>query len=177
MSIAKRRNYTPLIWFLSITINLLIAFAYFLPDIKVLKQYDLRIFPLLNAIFNSITFIALLFGLYFIKRRNIIWHKRSVFTALYSTALFLVSYLVYHFGTEPTRYGGVGLIRYVYFFILITHITLAAIIVPIALVTIGYGLNMNVIQHRKIAKWTMPIWLYVSFTGVIVYLMISPYYN
>ena len=103
-------------------------------------------------------------------------HKRFIFTALFWTALFLVSYLLYHFSTESTFYGGTGVIKYIYFFILITHITLAALIVPIALITVGRGLNMQVEKHKKIARWTMPLWLYVSFTGVVVYIMIAPYY-
>lgn len=172
----RKKNYKPVIWFLSIAINLLIGFAYFLPDIEVLKKYDLRILPFFNAVFNSITFISLIVAFILIRGKNIKWHKRFVFIALSSTGLFLLTYLFYHFGAPQTKYGGDGLIKITYLFLLLTHIFLAAIIVPIALITIGFGLNMEVQKHRKIAKWTMPIWLYVSLTGVVVYLMISPYY-
>jgi putative membrane protein len=84
--------------------------------------------------------------------------------------------VTYHYLTESTSYGGGGPLKYVYFFILITHILLAIVIVPLALITVTRGLNMQVEKHRKIARWTMPIWLYVSLTGVLVYLLISPYY-
>ncbi|MCK9907219.1 DUF420 domain-containing protein, partial [Frankia sp. Cpl3] len=85
----------------------------------------------------------------------------------------LISYVTYHSIAPTTHYGGEGAMRYIYFFILITHIVLAAVIVPLVLVTVARGLNMQVEKHRKIARWTMPLWLYVSVTGVIVYLMIS----
>lgn len=171
------KNYKPLIWTLTIAINSLIAIAFFVPDIETLKQYDFSFLPLLNAILNSLTFLFLLISLFAIKKKNIKLHKNFVFIAFMWTAFFLVSYLLYHFSTPSTRFGGEGFIKYVYFFILITHIILAAVIVPLALISIGRGLNMEVSSHRKIARWTMPLWLYVSLTGVIVYLMISPYYN
>jgi len=179
MDIAKqqiKKNYTPLIWTLAITINLLIALAFFLPDLTFLKQYDFSFLPLLNAILNSLTFLSLYVALIAIKQKNIKKHRAFVLLALFWTSLFLVSYLLYHFSTPSTKFGGYGTIRYIYFFILLTHIFLAIIIVPLALITIGYGLNMDVSKHKKIGRWTMPLWLYVSLTGVIVYIMISPYY-
>jgi putative membrane protein len=130
----------------------------------------------LNAIFNSFTFVFLLAALYFIKQKNITLHKRFIFAAFTSTTFFLLSYVTYHYLTESTSYGGEGPLKYIYFFILITHILLAIVIVPLALITVTRGLNMQVEKHRKIARWTMPLWLYVSLTGVLVYLMIAPYY-
>lgn len=103
-------------------------------------------------------------------------HRAFIGAAFVSTTLFLVSYVAYHYLTESTKYGGEGVLRSIYFFILITHILLAIVVVPLALISVVRGLQMNVEKHRKIARWTMPIWLYVSLTGVIVYLMISPYY-
>jgi putative membrane protein len=91
--------------------------------------------------------------------------------------MFLLSYLLYHFTTPSTKYGGDGILKYIYYFILITHIILAIITVPLASISIGRGLNMEVALHKKITRWAMPIWLYVSVTGVIVYLLISPYYK
>lgn len=170
------KNYKPLIWTLTITINSLIAIAFFLPDIDFLKVYDFSFLPILNAILNSLTFVSLIIGLFAIKQKNIKLHKVFVLLALFWTSLFLASYLLYHFSTPSTKFGGQGLILYIYLFILLTHVLLAAIIVPLALITIGRGLNMEVSKHRKIARWTMPLWLYVSLTGIIVYLMISPYY-
>lgn len=171
------RNYKPLIWTLAIAINALIAIAFFLPDIAALKQYDFSFLPLLNAILNSLTFVSLVFALICIKQKNIKRHKTFVLLALLWTSIFLVSYLLYHFSTPSVKFGGHGIIKGIYLFILLTHILLAALIVPLALISIGRGLNMEVSKHKKIARWTMPIWLYVSLTGVIVYLMISPYYT
>lgn len=172
----KQRNYTPFVVGLSIAINVLVAILFFLPGYEGLDHIDLTILPMMNAIFNSFTFVFLLMALFAIKQKNIVLHQRFIFAAFTTTALFLMTYVTYHFLAESTSYGGEGPLRYIYFFILITHILLAIIIVPFALMTLARGLNMQVEKHRKIARWTMPLWLYVSLTGVIVYLMISPYY-
>jgi putative membrane protein len=177
MAEPKQRNYTPLIIGLSIAINVLVAVLFFLPEYKGEITFDVTLLPRLNAIFNSFTFVFLLAALYFIKQKNITLHKRFIFAAFTSTTLFLVSYVTYHYLTETTKYGGEGPLKYIYFFILITHILLAIVIVPLALITVTRGLNMQVEKHRKIARWTMPLWLYVSLTGVLVYLLISPYYT
>lgn len=176
MAETKQRNYTPLIIGLSIAINVLVAILFFLPEYKGEITFDVTLLPRLNAIFNSFTFVFLLAALYFIKQKNITLHKRFIFAAFTSTAFFLLSYVTYHYLTESTSYGGEGPLKYIYFFILITHILLAIVIVPLALITVTRGLNMQVEKHRKIARWTMPLWLYVSLTGVLVYLLISPYY-
>jgi len=172
----KQRNFTPLIVGLSIAINLLVAILFFLPANQDLSNPNLKILPAMNAIFNSFTFMFLLFALFAIKKKNIKLHQRFIYAAFTTTALFLVTYVTYHYLTESTPYGGEGIIRSVYFFILITHILLAIAIVPLALITVARGFNRQDEKHKKIARWTMPIWLYVSLTGVIVYLMISPYY-
>lgn len=172
----QAKNYKPTIWLLTIGINLVIATAFFLPGIDFLKQYDFSFLPMLNAVFNSMTFILLIMALIAIKQKNIRLHKRFIFMALTCTGLFLISYLLYHFSTPSTKFGGTGFMRYLYFFILLTHIVLAAVIVPLVLITLGRGLNMEVQRHRKIARWTMPLWLYVSLSGVAVYLLIAPYY-
>lgn len=174
---ARQRNYTPVIVALSIAINVLVAVLYFLPANNRPEQIDLTILPMLNAMLNSFTFVFLLAALFAIKQKNITVHRRFIFAAFTTTALFLVSYVTYQYFTEPTPYGGEGPLRYIYYFILLTHILLAIVIVPLALTSVARGLNMQVEKHRKIARWTMPLWLYVSLTGVIVYLMISPYYG
>ncbi|MFE1242612.1 DUF420 domain-containing protein [Fictibacillus sp. NPDC058756] len=176
MAETKQRNYTPLIIGLSIAINVLVAVLFFLPEYEGEIVFDVTLLPRLNAIFNSFTFVFLLAALYFIKQKNITLHKRFIFAAFTSTTFFLLSYVTYHYLTESTSYGGEGPLKYIYFFILITHILLAIVIVPLALITVTRGLNMQVEKHRKIARWTMPLWLYVSLTGVLVYLMIAPYY-
>ncbi|WP_245947411.1 DUF420 domain-containing protein [Bacillus taeanensis] len=172
----KERNYTPLIVILSIAINAIVAVLFFMPKLEGFDGLNLTFLPMINAILNSFTFVFLAAALYMILKKNVTMHRRFIYAAFTSTALFLVTYLTYHSLAESTHYGGEGILRYIYFFILITHIVLAAAIVPLALVTVARGLNMQVEKHRKIARITMPIWLYVSLTGVIVYLMISPYY-
>jgi putative membrane protein len=171
------RNYRPLIIALTVIIYGGVALASYIPGVEQLRQFDLSNLPKLNAFVNSLNFVALIGALLAIKKKNLQLHKRFIYTAIGLTSVFLVSYLTYHLGSESTRYGGEGFLKGVYYFILITHIILAAAIVPIALTAIARGLNMEVERHRKIARWAMPIWLYVSMTGVIVYLMIAPYYG
>ncbi len=171
------RNYKPWVWALGLGINGLITLSFFLPKRESLQEYDFSFLPLLNAIMNGATFLFLLLALYAIKQKKIIRHRNFIFAAFLSTSVFLLSYLLYHFTTPSTKFGGVGFVKYAYYVILITHVILAIIVVPLALISIGRGLNMEVALHRKITRWSMPIWLYVSLTGVIVYLLISPYYK
>ena len=172
----KERNYSKAIWILSIGINLLIGLAYFIPTLSLSEDYDFSYIPLLNATLNGLTFLSLIGALLAIKNKKLNLHRNFIFASLSFTGIFLGSYLLYHFTTPSTSFGGTGMIKVIYLIILITHIMLAALIVPLALISIARGLNMKVEKHRKIAKWVMPIWLYVSFTGVIIYFMISPYY-
>lgn len=174
----KQRNYNPLIWILSLVIVGVVFGTYFIPKSpdNTIFGVQLTVLPMMNAILNSFTFLFLLMALIMIKKKNIKVHRNFIIAALGTTLLFFVSYLTYHSMAESTSYGGDGILMYIYYFVLITHIVLAALIVPIALVTLGRGFNMQVEKHRKIARWAMPIWLYVSFTGVLVYIMISPYY-
>ncbi|OQP44334.1 hypothetical protein A4D02_35290 [Niastella koreensis] len=171
------RNYKPVTWALALGINGLIVLAFFFPFKEGIKEYDLSFLPLLNAIMNGATFIFLLLALVAIKQNKITRHRNFIFAAFSCTSIFLLSYLLYHFTTPSTKFGGDGVISYIYYFILITHIILAIITVPLALISIGRGLNMEVSLHKKITRYTMPVWLYVSLTGVIVYLMIAPYYK
>jgi uncharacterized membrane protein YozB (DUF420 family) len=134
--------------------------------------------PALNAILNSVSAILLITGYFFIRQKNIKAHRTSMISAFVTSTLFLTSYLIYHFSKElgPTRFLGEGIIRPVYFLILITHTALAIVIVPMVLVTFSRALKKRFDPHRKIARWTLPIWLYVSVTGVIVYLMLYQLY-
>ncbi|NSL51690.1 DUF420 domain-containing protein [Calidifontibacillus erzurumensis] len=172
----KERNYTPIIVLLTIIINALVAILYFMPKYETVSDVDLTILPFLNAVFNSFTFIFLLAALITVKQKKVNLHKKFIFAAFTTTALFLISYVIYHSMAESTPFGGEGPIRYIYYFILLTHIVFSALIVPLALVTLARGMTGKVEKHRKIARWTMPLWLYVSLTGVLVYIMISPYY-
>ncbi|WP_257347545.1 DUF420 domain-containing protein [Pseudalkalibacillus decolorationis] len=172
----QQKSYTGIVVLLSIVVNALVVILFFLPEYGGETGFDITILPLLNAIFNSFTFVFLLSALWFILRKNIKLHRRFIFAAFTSTTLFLLSYVSYHYLSESTSYGGEGPLKYIYYFILITHIILAAAIVPLALLSLFRGLSMQVEKHRKIARWTMPLWLYVSVTGVLVYILISPYY-
>ncbi|MEB1809951.1 MAG: DUF420 domain-containing protein [Bacillaceae bacterium] len=172
----KKRNYKPWIIAITIVINGLVIILSGLPGVENFDLFDVKILPLMNAIFNSFTFLFLLFALIAIIKKNITWHKRFIYLAFTTTTLFLVTYVGHHFLSASTTYGGDGVLKYIYYFILITHIILAAAIVPLALTTVARAWNMENERHRKIARWTMPLWLYVSLTGVLVYILISPYY-
>jgi putative membrane protein len=133
--------------------------------------------PRLNAIINGTCTVLLLLSLYYIKRKDIQTHKKLNIATFILSSLFLVSYIIFHATGIKTTYGGEGPIRTVYYFILITHIILAAIVLPLVLFSFQKGLQMQVEKHKKLVRWSYPIWLYVTITGVLVYIMISPYYT
>ena len=133
--------------------------------------------PTLNASINATCTVLLLLSLYFIKRKQISIHKKLNITTFILSSLFLVSYIIFHSTGIKTTYGGTGFIRSVYYFILITHIILAAVVLPLVLLSFQRGLQMQVQRHKRLVRWSYPIWLYVTVTGVLVYLMISPYYQ
>jgi uncharacterized membrane protein YozB (DUF420 family) len=128
--------------------------------------------PALNATLNGIAGACLLVGYYFIRHGQIERHRRAMLAAFATSTLFLISYVVYHANVGSRPFTGVGPIRLVYFSILITHIILAAAIVPMALLTLKRGLVRDDARHRRIAKITWPIWMYVSVTGVVIYVML-----
>ena len=139
--------------------------------------FDKHLFAKANAIINSTVSLLLIAGLIAVKMRKYLLHKRIMLTAIILSCLFLVSYICHHLFTGETKFGGTGGIRTFYFIILGTHILLAAIILPFVLFTAYRGLTGEYDKHRKLSKITWPVWLYVSVTGVLVYLMISPYYD
>jgi uncharacterized membrane protein YozB (DUF420 family) len=128
--------------------------------------------PALNATLNAIAGCFLLAGFYFIRRRQIARHRASMLSAFAMSTLFLISYVIYHANAGSKAFTGQGPIRLVYFTVLVTHIILAAAIVPLALMTLFRGLKRDDARHRRIAKITWPIWMYVSVTGVVIYLML-----
>jgi len=128
--------------------------------------------PALNATLNAISAIFLTTGYVFIRRGDWIKHRACMIAAFVSSTLFLISYLIYHAHIGSRPFAGHGTIRIVYYTILITHVLLAIVIVPMALITLNRGLKRRFPRHRAIARWTLPLWLYVSVTGVIVYLML-----
>ena len=138
--------------------------------------FDVHVFAKINAVINSLVSITLFAALVAVKQKNFTLHRNLMFGAILLSVLFLVSYIAHHFFAGDTKFGGEGSIRYFYFFILTTHIILAAIILPFILFTAYRALTGEYEQHKKMAKYTFPLWLYVSITGVVVYLLISPYY-
>jgi len=139
--------------------------------------FDEHIFAKINAAINSTVSVLLLFGLIAVKSKKYLLHKRIMITAIILSCLFLVSYICHHLFTGETKFGGEGTIRYIYYFILGTHIILAAIILPFILFTAYRSMIGEFARHKKLARITWPIWFYVAVTGVLVYFMISPYYN
>ncbi len=146
-------------------------------EIEINTGFDTHLFAKANAVINSMVSILLVAGLIAVKQGKYLLHKRIMVSALMLSVLFLVSYICHHLFTGDTKYGGEGLTRTIYFIILISHIFLAAIILPIILFTAYRALVAEWPGHVKLARITWPIWFYVSVTGVIVYLMISPYYS
>lgn len=133
--------------------------------------------PKLNAIINAACSVLLLLSLYFIKQKNIAAHKSINITTFILSSIFLVSYVLFHYFVDNTEYPAENGLRPIYLTILISHIILAALVLPLVLLSFYHGLHMNVEKHKKLVRFTFPIWLYVTITGVIVYLMISPYYT
>ena len=139
--------------------------------------FDPHFFAMMNAILNSCVTILLVAALVAVKGRKYELHKRLMLLAMALSILFLISYICHHLFTGETRYGGEGNLKTLYYIILFTHIPLAGLILPFILFTAYRGLTADWSAHRKMARITWPIWLYVAITGVIVYVMISPYYS
>jgi uncharacterized membrane protein YozB (DUF420 family) len=132
--------------------------------------------PALNATLNGLSALFLVTGYILIRRGQREQHKRCMLAALVTSSLFLVSYVTYHANAGSRPFPGIGLVRLVYFSILVTHVVLAAVIVPLALATANRGLRAQFARHVAIARWTLPLWLYVSVTGVVIYLMLYQMY-
>ncbi len=135
------------------------------------------VLPHLNALVNSLTSLFLLIALAAIRRGNVTLHRACMLICVVLGLFFLVTYIFYHLTHQSTHYGGIGAIKYVYYILLITHIILAAVVVYFVLKALYFAFNADFERHKKIVKWAFPIWLYVSVSGVLVYLMISPYYQ
>jgi putative membrane protein len=128
--------------------------------------------PAVNATLNALSGVLLLAGYGMIRTRRIVQHRRCMLAAFVTSSLFLVCYIAYHAQVGSVRFTRQGLVRPLYFTILVTHVTLAAVVLPLALVTLSRGLKGRYPQHIRIARWTLPIWLYVSVTGVLVYVLL-----
>ena len=170
---AQEKKYNRWIWILSITIPLAVAVLF---GVRIPGVDRLGFLPPIYASINGLTSILLIVAFLQIKKGKVEVHKKIMQVCIVLSVLFLVMYVAYHMTSDSTSYGGEGVIKYVYFFILVTHILLSIGVIPFVLVTYVRALLGNYEKHKRIAKITFPIWLYVAVTGVIVYLMISPYY-
>lgn len=172
----EKKFRTPII-IVSILIPIVVAILF---SVK-LKDFGINVEPLsflppIYASINGITAILLILAVRAIKNGNSSLHEKLMTSAIACSVIFLVMYVAYHMTSESTKFGGEGIIRYVYFFILLTHIALSVIIIPLVLFTYVRALSQQFDRHKKLARITFPLWLYVAVTGVVVYLMISPYY-
>lgn len=168
------KRYRKRIIALSILIPLAVALLFGMPKVE---GYDTSFLPPIYATINGMTAILLVVAVIAIKNKRQHLHERLMKTCIGLSAAFLTMYLVYHTTSESTSFGGEGAIRYVYFFILITHILLSVAVIPLVLFTFVRALSGDFKRHRALARYTFPVWLYVAVSGVVVYLMISPYYT
>lgn len=168
----KKNKYGIWIKIISVLIPLVVAILF-----RVKIDYDLPIFlPPIYATINAITALLLVFALIAIKRKKIALHQRLMQSCIVLSLLFLVMYIAYHMTTDPTPFLGEGSVKTLYFFILISHIILSVALIPLVLISYVRAFQKEFPEHKKISKITFPIWLYVAVTGVIVYIMIAPYY-
>jgi len=184
------RFFIRLIWILTVVVLLVVIALKLVPPPQY-KPGFIYLLPHVIGGINATCSVLLLVSLFFIKRRQIQAHKVTNVITFVLSALFLVFYIVFHLYEKDTKFGdidhngvlsaaelaAVGALRYVYFFILATHIILAVVVLPLILISFLRGFSMEVERHRKIVRWAYPVWLYVAVTGVVVYVMISPYYN
>jgi len=138
---------------------------------------DYSIFPALNATLNGASAVLIMTGRVLIGRKQVLLHRACMIAAVVTSSLFLTSYLYYHAHVGSVHFPGQGWVRPVYFTILITHTLLAAAVVPLVLFSLSYGLRSRFDRHRRISRWTFPVWLYVSITGVVVYIMLYQIYG
>jgi putative membrane protein len=186
----KERSLTIPIVIVSVAVPLAVAALILLPHAKIYPGFNTSGLPLFHAILNSTTAILLLASLYFIKHQRIRAHRAANLTAVVLSSIFLVSYVIYHSTTPSVRFGDLnhdgvlsadeklraGNLRYVYYFVLSSHIILSGVIIPFVLFTLQKAFQEKFIQHKKLARITWPMWFYVAVSGVVVYWMISPYY-
>lgn len=179
--IAEERKILNFIYVVSIVIPIAVGLLMIMPaewkvSIGMAEDTAISNLPLMHAVLNGLTFLFLVLAFVAIKNKKIEIHRILMITALTLSSLFLISYVIYHTTHPSAKFLGEGSIRYVYFFILISHIILSVPVIPLALLSIWRGWTNDIVKHKKITKFSFPIWLYVSFTGVLVYLFMQPYY-
>lgn len=170
-TVPASERYRKLIIAVSIIIPLAVAALF---GIKV-PGYDFSFLPPIYATINGFTAVLLIAAVVSIKNGKRLLHERIMKICIFLSLCFLVMYVIYHMTSETTHFGGTGVIRYVYFFILTTHIVLSVVIIPMVLFSYVRAISGDFVRHKKLSKVTFPLWLYVAITGVVVYLMISPY--
>lgn len=167
----------PVIVSLSVVIPLAVLALMLMPsEWRIETGIGPRVLPLFHAVLNGTTALLLLLGVNFIRNKRIHLHRSAMVTAFLLSAVFLVSYVISKLSHDPVPYGGEGIGRYLYFFILITHILLSVAVLPLALLSIYRAFTDQISRHKKLVRWTFPIWLYVAVTGVLVYIFMAPYY-
>ncbi len=169
----KEKKFNRLITIISIIVPLVVVILF---EVKIPNMERLGFLPPIYASINGLTAVLLVLAVWAIKNGKREVHQKLMTTSIGLSIVFLVLYIVYHMTSESTTFGGEGIIRYVYFFILISHIALSIVIIPLVLKTYARAYLGKFESHKKLARITFPIWLYVAITGVVVYLMISPYY-
>jgi putative membrane protein len=168
----SEKTYNKLVIVLSILIPLVVAILF-----RVKIDVELPVFlPPIYATINALTAIILIVAVWAVKNKKVKLHENLMTLAICLSALFLLMYVAYHMTSESTKFGGEGTIRTVYFVVLISHIILSIAVIPFVLITFIKAITNNIEKHKKIAKITFPLWLYVAVSGVIVYVLISPYY-
>lgn len=169
----ENKKHVILIWTLSIAIPIAIAILF---TVKIPGVARMGFLPPIYATINGLTAIILVTAVYYIRKGNRRFHERLMKTAIGLSVVFLILYMIYHMTSDSTPYGGDGILKYIYYFILLTHILLSIVVIPFVLITFVRAISGQFYKHRKIARITYPLWLYVAVSGVIVYLMISPFY-
>ena len=170
---AESKKYRPLVIAASVLVPVVVAILF---TVRIPDAEPLTFLPPIYAGINALTSLLLIAALYFIKNGQRKIHEVLMKVCIGLSLIFLVMYIAYHMTTDPTPFGGEGVVKYVYYFILISHILLSIIVIPLVLTSYTRAISSEFISHKKISKITFPVWLYVAVTGVIVYLMISPYY-
>lgn len=176
LTIEQRKKYLRIINILALAIPVAVAAILGIREKVELGTWT-KVLPHVIGVINSLTALLLLLGFYFIKQKNRNAHRVMMTGAFLLGAVFLVCYILYHISNKSTPYGGVGFIRYIYYFLLISHILLSIVVVWFVLRSVYFGYTNQLSEHRSATRWALPIWLYVSISGVVVYLMISPYYQ
>lgn len=174
-----RLNDRALAWIvygLSVVVCGLVLVLILVPELLRVEGLDVSALPAFHATLNGSVAVLLAVGYLLIRKRRIAAHRLCMVGAFALSSVFLISYVIYHSQAPTSTFGGEGWVRPVYFFVLITHVVLAPVALPLALWAVIRGLRDEVARHRRVARWTLPIWLYVAVTGVVVYLMMAPYY-